>query len=38
MAGKAKIKNSNVWKSLNSDFQFLEKPKFRIPIIGNARI
>ena len=38
MFGKAKFKNSNIWKSLSSDFQCLEKPKFRIPIIGNARI
>ena len=29
--GKAKFKNSNVWKSLNPDFQCLENPKFRIP-------
>ena len=38
MFGKAKFKNSNIWKSLNPDFQSLEKPKFRIPIIGKARI
>ena len=36
MFGKAKFKNSNIWKSPNPDFQCLEKPKFIIPIFGKA--
>ena len=28
--GKAKVQNSNVWKSQNSQFQCLEKEKCRI--------
>ena len=35
---KAKVQNSNVWKSRNSEFQCLEKPKFRIPMFGKAKI
>lgn len=49
MFGKAKIENSNVWKSQNSEFQCLEnqnpefqlcwkKPKYRIPMFGKAKI
>ena len=29
MFGNAKIKNSSVWKSQNSQFQCLEKPKIK---------
>ena len=36
MFAKAKFKNSNIWKSLNPDFQCFEKPKFGIPIFGKA--
>ena len=34
MFEKAKIQNSIVWKSQNSQFQSLEKEKSRIPIFG----
>ena len=37
MIGKAKIQNSNVWKSEKPEFQCLEKPKFRIPMFGKAK-
>ena len=33
MFGKANFKNSSVWKSLNPDFQCLENPKLRIPVL-----
>ena len=38
MFGKAKIHNSNVWKSQNSQFQCLEKPKFTIPLFGKGKV
>ena len=38
MFGKAKIQNSNVWKNQNPEFQCLEKPKSRIPLLGKATI
>ena len=48
MFEKAKIFNSNGWKSknqefqclekLNPDFQYLEKPKSRFPMFGKAKI
>ena len=37
MFGKAKIQNSNVWKSKKSEFQCLEKPNTRIPMFGKAK-
>ena len=37
MFGKAKVQNSNVWKSQNPEFQCLEKPKSRIPTFGKAK-
>ena len=36
--GKAKVQNSNVWKSQSSDLQSLEKLKFKMPMFGNAKI
>ena len=27
-----------VWKKANLEFQCLEKPKFRIPVFGKAKI
>ena len=48
MFGKAKIQNSNLWKSQTSDYQSLDKPKsefqslekskFRIVMFGKAKI
>ena len=38
MFGKAKVQNSNVWKSETPELQCLEKPKSRIPIFGKAKI
>ena len=38
MFGKAKLQNSNDWKSQNSEFQCLEEPKTRIPMFGKAKI
>ena len=38
MSGKAKIQNFNVWKSEKPEFQCLEKPKFRIPMFGKAKV
>ena len=38
MIGKAKIQNSNVWKSQKPEFQCLEKPKTRIPMFEKAKI
>ena len=38
MISKAKIQNSNVWKRQNSEFQCLEKAKFRIRMIGKGKI
>ena len=38
MVGKAKINNSNVCKSYIQEFQYLEKPQFRIPMFGKANI
>ena len=35
--GKAKIENSNVWKSPNKEFQCLDKRKSRIPILEMAK-
>ena len=37
MFGIAKVQNSNVWKNQNSEFQCLEKPKFRIPMFGKPK-
>ena len=37
MFGKAKVQNSNVWKNQNSEFQCLEKLKFRIPMFGKPK-
>ena len=37
MFGKAKIHNSNVWKSQNSQFHCLEKEKSRIAMFGKAK-
>ena len=37
MFGKAKIHNSNVWKSQNSQFHCLEKEKPRIAMFGKAK-
>ena len=36
MFRKAKIQNSNVWKSQNLESQCVEKPNFRFPMIGQA--
>ena len=38
MFGKANFKNSSVWKSLNPDFQCLEKPNSNIPMFGKAKV
>ena len=38
MFGKAKLKNYNIWNSLNPGFQCSESPKFRIPITGKAKV
>ena len=38
MFGKAKIQNSSVWKSQNSEFQSLEKSRTRIPVTGKAKL
>ena len=38
MFGKAKFKNSKIWKILNPGFQWLEEPKFRIPMFGKAKL
>ena len=38
MFGKAKLKNSKIWKSLNPGFRCLKKPKFRIPMFGKAKV
>ena len=38
MFGKAKIHNSNDRKSQNLQFQCLEKPNSRIPMIGKVKI
>ena len=38
MFGKAKIQNSNLWKSQTSDYQSLDKPNTRIPMFGKAKI
>ena len=40
MFGKAKLENSNVWKSQNPEFQSLEKVKSRVPVFEkpNSRI
>ena len=37
MFGKAKIHNSNVWKSQNSQFHCLEEEKSRIAMFGKAK-
>ena len=37
MFGKAKIHNSNVWKSQNSQFHCSEKEKSRIAMFGKAK-
>ena len=37
MFGIAKIRNSNVWKRQNLEFQCLEKQKFTIPMFGKAK-
>ena len=37
MFGIAKIRNSNVWKRQNLEFQCLEKPTFTIPMFGKAK-
>ena len=37
MFGKAKIHNSNVWKSQNSQFHCLEKEKSRTAMFGKAK-
>ena len=37
MFGKAKIHNSDVWKSQNSQFHCLEKEKSRIAMFGKAK-
>ena len=38
MFGKAKVQNSNVWKSQNPECQCFEKPKYRIPMFGKTKI
>ena len=37
MFGKAKNHNSNLWKSKNSEFQCLKKPKFTLLMFGKAK-
>ena len=38
MFGKVKIQNFNVWKFPNTEFQYLEKRKMRIPMFGKVKI
>ena len=38
MFGKAQIKNANIWKSENREFQSLEKSKQRIPMFQKEKI
>ena len=38
MFGKVKFLNSNVWKSQNLEFQYLENLAFRIPMFGKTKI
>ena len=38
MFGNAKIQNSIVWRSQNSQFRCLEKEKSRIPMFGKAKL
>ena len=37
MSEKAKIQNSKVWKSKNTEFQCLEKPKYKTPHVKKKK-
>ena len=38
MFGKVNVQNYKVWESHTSEAQYLEKPKFRIPMFGKAKL